>query len=99
MPMSKPLGCYVSLPKKSQHYERIQSIESKFGSFFQQLSKRELLNILAFCSCTCASDDHKEIFKTFLEEKTKDFGFLNQSILFSLIPFIHSVINERENAN
>ncbi len=97
--MTKPLGYYVSLPRKSQHYKQIQSIESKFGSFLQQLTKRELLNVLAFCAGTCASEDHKKIFGAFLEEKTKDFGFLNQSILFSLVPFIHSVITERENAN
>jgi hypothetical protein len=97
--MTKPLGYYVSPPKSSPYYGRIQSIESKLGSFLQQLNKTELYNLMAYCSCLCAGDESSEMALAYLDEITSEFKFLNRSILFSFIPFIHSVIQERGNAN
>lgn len=102
----KPLGYYVALPKNHQFAPHIERLEELYGSFFQRLDKGQLSTILSFCTLSQEMPDNKAnadqiglILQAYLWEKKveilKPFYFLPKNILFSLIPFIHQLIEAR----
>ena len=91
----KPLGYYISLPKSNEHYARLGKIETQLGSFFQNLTLQQLKNALAYCSCIYAGEDKEPMTSAYLDAQTLDFQYFPNTVLFSFIPFLHSVIRGR----
>jgi hypothetical protein len=97
--MPKSLRYYISLPKASTNYQRLQTLESTFGSFFQKMPEQELKDLLCYCVTIYAGDNASEMYHAYLTEQTRCFQYFDKSLLFNFVPFLYSVIQERENAN
>ena len=81
----------MSVPEGHKDYQKLKEIEEEFGSYFENVSSRDLWAMLHICSIAIPKG---EIYA----EGTLGRGkrLLNKTC-FNLIPFLHQVLDERMN--
>ncbi len=80
-----PLGYWVSARRDHPDHQTLADIESKFGSYFENLATDELQKLLLYCAGGAES----------AENAITTVAQLSEGSRFGLIPFLYEVINSR----